>query len=466
MRWRRAENSALPWLPIVLLAELGPLRASAAPPELRAIGTLAEAGGRAVAVRGAVTLSAPGFLVLQDESGAVEVRPGPGSDTASIGDEVEVTGSVSSAGRPQFAGTLKRLWSGSPPLAGVITPDAAADGRNELSLVNLSGLLVGSRSTADGGLELTMQGEHQFFTASLQDPGRASERWPSRHALARALRAKSTLQLTGVLDAVPPKGGAQGGFTLSLRSPDDIAVPAGPPWWTPAHISGVFLALAALAAAAVALHIRNLRLRFRAVTDERLRIARDIHDTVAQGFAGIALQLQAAAQTLPEATTESRRHLDLALGMVRHSRSESHRSIQMLRSLAGENSLATMLTQSARQAAEGAPIRIEVAVEGHEPKLPYDTAMQLYRIAQEAIANAVQHASARTVRLQLHFREHEIALSVVDDGSGFDPEAVQANGEHFGLAGIRERVEGLRGRFHIASSRMGSRLSVAIPWPL
>ena len=347
----------------------------------------------------------------------------------------------------------------------MLTPDFAADGQDELSLVNLSGQLVSSRLTVDGSLEFTLQGEHQFFTAYLNDATRASERWPSQSALRHALRKGATLQVTGVLDAVPPAHGVQGSFTVALRSPDDIVEIAGPPWWTPAHLTGLFVALAALTLAAIALHIRNLRLRFRAVTEERLRIARDIHDTMAQGFAGIALQLQAAEHTLPIAAQETKRHLDLALGMVRHSRRESHRSIQMLRSLAAENSLATMLQHAARQAEEGTTVRVEVSVRGQEPALPYDTAIQLYRIGQEAIANAVQHAAASTVHLTLDFNKDEISLSVSDDGCGFDPAGVEANGEHFGLAGIGERIEGMRGRFAVESSNCGSKLSVAIPRP-
>ena len=438
---------------------------AAGTPELRAIDTIAEAGPRTLKVRGAVTLIARGFFVIEDESGAVEVEPAAGGDSVSIGDEVEVTGSARQGPHPVLRGAAKRLWSGSAPLAGVLTPDIAADGRNELSLVNLSGSLVGAKPLRDDGLELTLEGEHQFFTAYLGGATRASERWPSGSALRHALRRGAVLQVTGVLDAVPPAHGAQGSFTIALRTPDDIVLLAAPPWWTPAHLTGVFAALAALALAAVALHIRNLRLRFRAVTEERLRIARDIHDTMAQGFAGIALQLQAAEHTLPSLAAETKRHLDLALGMVRHSRRESHRSIQMLRSLAAENSLATMLEQAARQAAEGSPVRIEVGVRGVEPKLPYDTAIQLYRIAQEAIANAVQHASAHTIHLSLDFGKDEIALSVIDDGHGFDPTVLKTNGEHFGLAGIGERVEGLRGRFHLESSTAGSRLSIAVPRP-
>lgn len=477
MRWMRTaarlrnlKRSPPPWLLIVPAVGMAAAPLHAAPvqqakrPELRAIGSLGGAGGRPVKVRGAVTLVAPGFLVLQDQSGAVEVRPEAGSDSAAIGDEVEGTGTLPASPSPMLAGKVERLWSGSTPLAGMIGADAAADGQNKLLLVTIRGQLAAAEFTG-GGLELILQGEHQFFTASLPEAARASQRWPTEDALRKALRPKATLELTGVLDAAPPARGAEGSFTLALRSPEDIAVLLAPPWWTPAHISGLFLAFLTFGATAAALHIRNLRLRFRAVTEERLRIARDIHDTSAQGFAGLALQLQAAAQTLPEAAGESRRHLDLALGMVRHSRRESHRSIQMLRSLAAENSLGTMLEQSARQAADGAAVRIEINVEGQEPKLPYNTAMELYRIAQEGIANAVQHAAAGTVRLQLEFRKHEIAMSVADDGGGFDPAGVQANGEHFGLAGIQERVEGLRGRFHIASSALGSKLSVAIPWP-
>ncbi len=436
-------------------------------PSLRSIDSLAQAAGQTVKVRGSVTLLTPSSIVIEDESGALDVRPSPGSDAVSIGDEVEVTGrTMAGAPHATLGGAVARLWSGSPPLPVVISPDRAAEGRNPLELVNLSGRLASTQRTARGALELTLEGEHQFFTASLAAGTPASERWPDPGALAHALRSGATLQLTGVLDAAQPSGSAQGSFTLALRSADDLVLLDGPPWWTLGHVTAVFAAMILLVFAAVAVHVRSLRLRFRAVTDERLRIARDIHDTMAQGFAGIALQLQAAQQVLPAAAAaEARQHLDMALLMVRHSRGESHRSIQMLRSLAASDSLTKMLEQSAQQLGEGASARIEVQVQGSEPPLPYDIAMQLYRIGQEGVANAVQHAQARSIRLLLEFRRQEIALAVSDDGHGFDPARIEANGEHFGLAGMQERVDGLRGRLRVQSSAAGSTLLVEIPWP-
>ena len=432
-------------------------------PALRAIDSIADAGGSPVKVRGAVTLPGPDSIIIQDESGAVEVRPAKSSDAVSIGDEVEVIGTSARGERPTIEGSVTRLWSGSAPLPVVITPDSAADGRDELALVSISGRLVEAKHQANGSLELTMQGEHQFFTAYLSHADVTNERWPQNALLRHALDPRSTLALTGVLGAMQQSRSAEGSFNLVLRSSDDIIRVSGPPWWTPIHTTEMFLALAALVLAAAALHIQSLRLRFRAVTEERLRIARDLHDTTAQGYAGIALHLQAATHTLSGDPELTKRHLDTALTMVRHSRSESHRSIQMLRALSGGNSLATMLRQAARQAAEGTSVKIEVVVQGQEPDLPYDVAIHIYRIGQEAIGNAVQHASASAIRLLLDFRSPEIALSVRDDGCGFDTSKIEANGEHFGLVGMQERVEGLRGDFQIHSSVQGSIVSVTIP---
>ena len=432
-------------------------------PELRAISSIADAGGSPVKVRGAVTLDGPNSIIIQDESGAAEVRPTKSSDAVSIGDEVEVVGTSLRAEPPALEGSITRLWSGSAPLPVVISPDSAADGRDELALVSISGHLVEARHQANGSLELTMQGEHQYFTAYLSHADVTNEQWPENAMLRHALAPRSTLALTGVLGAMPQLGSAEGSFNLVLRSSNDIIRVSGPPWWTPVHLTGIFLALACLVLTAVALHIQSLRLRFRAVTEERLRIARDLHDTTAQGYAGIALHLQAATQTLAGDADVTKRHLDTALTMVRHSRSESHRSIQMLRALSVGNSLTTMLKQAARQAGEGASVKIEVVVQGQEPDLPYDVAIHIYRIGQEAIGNAVQHASASAIWLLLDFRNPEIALSVRDDGCGFDAAKIEANGEHFGLVGMQERVEGLRGDFRLHSSVEGSVVSVTIP---
>lgn len=415
-----------------------------------------------VLVRGSVVMASDSTLVIQDQTGAVRIKPLQNTDV-SIGDEVQVLGNLSDNESKTIHGTVRRLWSGSTPLPIAISPDQAAEGLYDLYLVETSGKLTTVHRLNSGDTQLTLEGEHQFFNVILDQESFHGTLWPSRDALEHALQPGSFVQVTGILQAQQTLDDkSRGSFIILLRSSDDVRILAGPPWWTPKHLVWLFAALMLLVLTAVLVHLRNLRLRFRAVMEERSRIARDLHDTMAQGFAGIALQLQATEQLLTRDPVSAKEHLEMALQMVRYSRSESHLSIQTLRALSRSSSLRTLLEQSAKQMTISTDLHIEVFVRGTEPPLPYETATQLYRIGQEAMVNAVRHASAKNIRLHLSFTSKTISLEVSDDGIGFDT-AQTMDHTHFGLTGIRERADGLRGTLSIESSATGTCLKVEVP---
>ncbi len=157
----------------------------------------------------------------------------------------------------------------------------------------------------------------------------------------------------------------------------------------------------ALAASAWGFHrdrIRRAQGRFLLVLAERNRIARELHDTLAHGYAGIAFQLEAVATELKEAPDHAKRHLDLALNMVRHSLTEARRSVMNLRSAALENGdLGSALAETVRQMLAGRPVGLELKSNGPVRTLPHKVENNLLRIGQEAITNSVKYAQARKI---------------------------------------------------------------------
>ncbi len=214
------------------------------------------------------------------------------------------------------------------------------------------------------------------------------------------------------------------------------------------------------------LRLRQIRQRFSLVLDERGRLAREIHDTLAQGFVGISSQLDAVALTLNGHVDVARKHLDLARKMVRHSLTEARRSVMDLRASALEgHDLPAALSEAAPQWTAGSPVQIRVDVEGENRPLPEETEQHLLRIAQEAVTNAVKHSHASHVRIHLEMDSRELSLRVADNGQGFEQdEAFDELGGHFGLLGMRERAERLGGELRLHSEPgQGTEVAVTVP---
>jgi signal transduction histidine kinase/ligand-binding sensor domain-containing protein len=227
---------------------------------------------------------------------------------------------------------------------------------------------------------------------------------------------------------------------------------------------------AALAAAGIwglyRLRVRQIRQRFSLVLEERGRLAREIHDTLAQGFVGISSQLDAVALTLNGHMDQARKHLDVARKMVRHSLTEARRSVMDLRASALEgHDLPAALSQAAHEWTAGSSVEIHVEVEGESRRLPEETEQHLLRIAQEAVTNAVKHAHARRVRIHLAMENRKLSLRVADDGKGFEQdEAFSEIGGHFGLLGMRERAERMGGELQLHSEPgHGTEVEVTVP---
>jgi signal transduction histidine kinase len=217
-----------------------------------------------------------------------------------------------------------------------------------------------------------------------------------------------------------------------------------------------------------ALHAQLLvQAREAGVLDERQRMAREIHDTLAQGLAGILTQLQAAEQ-VPDERAKWERHVSTAMNLARESLTEARRSVHAVEpSMLAEARLPDAISDVARRWTEHNHIDAVLTTTGDARPMHADVEVTLLRTAQEALANVAKHAQARRVGLTLSYMEDLVTLDVRDDGVGFDPNVRRANGSGnggFGLTGMRQRVQRLAGRLDIESEPGGgTAVSATVP---
>jgi signal transduction histidine kinase len=231
----------------------------------------------------------------------------------------------------------------------------------------------------------------------------------------------------------------------------------------------VLLSFGVLAYGMYRWRLRQAELRFAAVLAERGRIAREIHDGLAQGLVGISVQLELVNRLLSSSIAGARAQLDHARSLVKDSLTEARSSIWDLRSQAAETEdLATRLSRMANSATERSipRIRVKSRVSGTYRPLPPKAEAELLRIAQEAVTNAVRHAKPEHIAIELRFGARDLHMIIHDDGCGFDdqPHAQSSGpGGHFGLTGMRERAKEIGGTLVVESTPgKGTQVSVSV----
>ncbi len=216
------------------------------------------------------------------------------------------------------------------------------------------------------------------------------------------------------------------------------------------------------------MRVRSVELRFNAVLAERTRIAREIHDTLAQDIVGISVQLELVARLLSSSVDAARTQLDGARSLVKSSLAEARSSIWNLRSAAtGADDLPARIHRAVTQAGDHGSARPRFQVRGTYRAAPPQVEDQLLRVAQEAVNNAARHAGASTIDVTLAYDARAVELSVDDDGRGFiyDPQTF-VQGGHFGLQGMRERASEIGGVLRIESQpAKGTRISLRVEIP-
>ena len=211
---------------------------------------------------------------------------------------------------------------------------------------------------------------------------------------------------------------------------------------------------------------RTMRLRFQAQLAERNRIAREMHDTLLQGFTGVTLQLVGTASSMRKSGRDDE-SLQEVIALAQRTLQDARKAIWDIRAPLSSSSLSDALRTEAEEATHGSEVRVELEVTGEVRPLPLSIATVVLRVAREAVTNVVRHSESTDVRLQLRYRRRAICLTVADTGRGFmrDRES-GAYGGHFGLVGMRERASEVGGSLIIESeSGRGTIVRLRVPMP-
>jgi signal transduction histidine kinase len=258
---------------------------------------------------------------------------------------------------------------------------------------------------------------------------------------------------------------ANGEWTEAAR----WAFAVSPPFYrTPSFITLALVGTALLLAAAWYLRLRAVRNQYALVFAERARVSREIHDTLLQSLAAIGVELETIATELDSSQTPAREGLRRLRRQVGHCLREARESILELRNNSMKpRALVDSLRELAENTTRSKGVTTEFSTTGRPQSSTADAEMQLLRIAQESVRNAVRHGRATQVQIALSFEDDRIRLRISDDGRGFVPdehEAVRGNGEHLGLLTMRERAARIRGRIDIISSPgRGTTIETSVP---
>lgn len=452
---------------------------------------------------GVVTLSAAQqFLYLQRDRRGYRVYT-PQAGEFEPGDVVEVSGFVDpgSGFAVMNHAVVRRKERGRVPdpipvtRAEVVGYHPALRERLRLedfdgSLVRLAGRLIKIDNVPQQVQRLYL--DHEGATVEARFPTRQPQ-----GALA-ALPIGAQIEVTAICEVnltsgwSPPYQPVIDDFGLIVHSAASVRILQQPSWWTVRRLAMLLaftVLLLAVAMGAVILFrrlalkrsrelaaevlareaqeraSREAELEFQATLRERERLAADLHDTVEQTLTGVALQLDATRRA-PDSGTAGR-NLALATQMLARSREDVRRSVWNLRAQALEGQLLRDgLRQIAGSLLDGTGIAVSVGGSGRELALSDVVAGNLLMLAKEAITNALKHAGATRLEIEVDYTETAVTLSIRDNGCGFDVDRVLGpHAGHFGLTGMKERAARLHGEMAIVS-KPGAGTTVRIATPL
>jgi len=411
----------------------------------------------AVTIHGVVTLTSP-ILFVQDPTGGLAIPNNNTRVPLEIGDEIEAKGD---AEPHDFSSVLRNsnlrlLWSHTPVPPVSVTASQAATGVFDAEFVEIQGRLVSKQSGAGRALTLTLDDGSQSFLAIAGGDGSA--------ARVSLLKDQSRLRLRGICTVDPAYTHNLTSFAILLPSLSDVEVVEGPPWWSAGHIIALIIGTLIFALAGMIAYIFFERWRLQAVLEERERLAHEMHDTLAQSFAGLGFQLEAIYDDASEESSILPQ-LEVARNMVRNSHEEARRSIAALRP---ENldsmGLLHALKDCAHRMINGrSAIAVRAVSSGSERTIPLRISDTLLRIGQEAIANSIRHAHPDSLIVSLIYDKTALELVVEDDGRGF---LVSSESAGFGIRGMGKRADSISARFTIQSTPgRGTVVRVLVPLP-
>jgi signal transduction histidine kinase len=429
--------------------------------------------GRLARVQGAVTAQKGSSLFIQNRGEGLSIKTHQ-TNVFFPGDVVSVTGfpRVGQYSPVLEDAVVRLLGHREPPAPLSVRIDQLLSEDYDGELVRLRGRLMNRIQRGEEQV-MVLEAENLILSARV-DSAKADSSF-------NGLQNGSELELTGVCVTQPMENWNPSvqtrpeSFQLLLRSSEDVVVIQNPPWWTLSRLLwmlGIMTVVLLAGFAWVFVLDRRVReqtaiiqqkLQREAVLEERTRIAREFHDTLEQELAAITIQLETVADQFDEAPQIARQMLDLARNMTRRSLFEARRSVWDLRSHLLENStLVNAVGEVAKLMSASSRVPISVGTSGSPRKLPAQVENNLLRITQEALANALKHARATQIKLNLAYGPGKVWLRIQDDGVGFDTNnsAIVYAG-HFGLLDMSERAEKMGGSFSVVSiPRQGTEIII------
>ena len=400
-----------------------------------------------VTVHGVVTLVSP-ELFIQDSTGGIAIPMAHPVIPVQIGDAVEASGD---AELHNFSSVLRKatvrlLWSHAQLPAVAVSAAQASTGAYDAHFIQVEGRLASVQRAGPESLVLQLDEGDQSFVAVVQSSGNGASGGSGN---GRSFREGSRLRLRGICVSDKTYTGDQVPFAVLMRSAGDVQMLEPPPWWSVPHLVEGSLSLLGISLCLQLIYARVKRSRMRAVMEERERLAMEMHDTLAQSFAGLGFQLEALCE---EARPGSlmRAQLESTLDLVRFGHVQARRNIAALRPGNLEQlGLPKALEQAARTIVRDGQIEVLLTVRGESRSIPLAVSDTIFRVGQEAVANAVRHARPRRVDLRIAFGKNSVKLTVRDDGAGFAP---QEGTTGFGLRCMQQRAERIGARFRIRTS--------------
>jgi signal transduction histidine kinase len=482
--------------------ESGPFAAPKVP--LRAISHFQPQplGGHRLRTEGTVTHAVPGqFFFVQDGSIGVRVET-RSTEPLVAGDRVEIAGFLDR--RRATAGIVEAIYRivgrEEPPLPVAIAPARivelsrqanrlglmAEPGDYDGCVITFPARLLDVDRTQNGGLfVLSVDDLESSVIATVE---------PDVFQSLASIRPGSELQVSGILQVESTARESilntpdDERLMLRIRTPADVRVLRAPSWWTAPRLAMLLAGLAAVFAGSLAWVAllrrqvaaqagrlagemrkrRDAAVEFHATLRERSRLAANLHDTLLQVLAGIAMQLDVCRRSLRgRRLDDTASQLDVAKRMVRHASTDLRGSVWALRTApTAGRSFADSMAALVEHLGENRPLEISLHMEGQPFEPPQFVAGNLMLIAQEAVRNAINHAGAAAVRVTVAYAAgaDAITVTVEDDGAGFVLDEVAGVDQgHFGLQGMRERAEGLGGTFALDSRPgVGTRISAHV----
>lgn len=426
----------------------------------------------AVQLKGRITqLCANGFY-LRDDSGSTLIQT-PELAELSPGMEVQVEGYGAVA---PFRPILRS--SKVTPLARTlnIDPIPLHPLKNDLSAlhyerVSVDAEYLGSRSGTNATiLQLSHQG--RFFEAYLP---LVLDNAPPLPSNGDAVRLVGICELTTTHPL--PRMGWVDGFFIHLPAQKGIQILESAPWWTTPRLLGALGLMSSIAVVGILstwtlrsqvrrqMSIISHKMRQETIREERDRMARELHDTLEQQLSGVALQLDGLDDMVQRNPTAAAASLSLARRMLRYTRREARRSVWDLRSKELEQTGLAAAVRAIATSQQHQNNNIRVEVHGQEHPLPTGVDFHLLRICQEAITNAIKHASAELIQVDFFYEKNRFHLRIRDNGCGFSTNNLHSSdAPHFGLMGMHERAAKINAEVQIHSQPgQGCSIEVTIP---